>query len=485
MSRDTERTDENPFEGYLRSMPEEAPPADLEERILDALDRERARRPRPAESRGLWLPRLLAAAALGVIILSSQMPRLLAAGEAREVVVAHRAPTTGRAPAPPAMSAGQRSEPAEAPMVLPKSAAPPSVVESEEEVVPAPVDGLAKAPAEGEASGYKDVTSAAPQGTLEESEGMKAADRGMEFAESMAPGVAASDRDTASNRALGPAFDAAERAGAAIGEEERVSGGSPEGPSDLRRGPVERPADALDSELPGPPASGDVTTPGYGLPERFDAPEVPWRDDSGRRQSVTTSWIEVEVRDVEEAYDRANDVLERAHAVFLSRELEVLHRGRARAHLTARVPIDQVDGVIAQLRDLGKVIRLATDSEDRTREYYGQGAGIRQGGATEDVLVAEYEAATDPQRREELYRQILALRQRVQGEKTQLEDLSERTHSVLLEVTLTGRQGPVEFVARALPDIGQAALWVLGTAVLWGPLAVAAWVGWKRTRAGR
>lgn len=515
MSRDTRRTEDAPFEAFLGSQPEEAPPADLRQRIVDALAVEAAKQPRASKPRGLWVPRLLAAAAVVVLITSTQMPRWVGGGggERGERQVAQHTPPAPETGALARSSQGEVDRAVEAPMVaLPPTRSGTAEVPDEparlDAADPERVQG-ALAGTEDEAAPMEQDSAAADLSRTVESPDTQAAlppaarepaEEGL-GASASAEGLSSSMNGAAADGegwAPEPGMPAAEpmREEAPMAAAEAPAGGT--ATEDRPKAPTDRgspPADALAKvapsvpprggtiDRPAPPANRTTPTPGYGLPEDFDAPQAPWRDTSEDRQMVTTSRMEVEVRDVEEAYDKAITVLERAHAVFLSQDMEILERGRASAHIRARVPLDQVDGVIAQIRDLGKVVRLASESVDRTRDYYGQGDEIRQGGATEDALVAEYEAERDPQRKEQLYQQIQALRQQVQGEKTRLEDLSEQTHSVLLEVTLTGRQGPIEFVAWALPDAGQAFLWVLGTAVFWGPLAIAAWIGWRRARA--
>lgn len=490
MSRDSHHTDETPIEGVLRSLPAEDPPADLERRIVNALAQEEAKRPTTGKSGNLWVPRLLAAAAVTILIASTQMPRLLsgASGGAREEI----AVAQGYEPATPEGPVSfDRQRPSEAPMVAPRLPEPPTAEPAEPQGEPVAATEEAAEPAVS-AHSYKAQDSA----TMQELDRATAD----QAAEAPSAGLSAAITDEArpENEIIAPMAGAAPGPSAPPAEDAEWFD-APAGRSEVPMAAPQatRAAPPFDghAKMPpaasgagdrirttAPPASRNTPTPGYGLPDDFDAPETPWRDDSGDRQLVTTSRMEVEVRDVEEAFDRTTKVLERAHAVFVSQDLEILERGRATAHISARVPLDQVDGVIAQIRLLGKVVRLSSDSVDRSRDYYGRGGEIREGGQTEDELVAEYEAEQDAGRKQELYRQIQALREHVQGRKTQLEDLSEKTHSVLLEVTLTGRQGPVEFLAWALPDVGQAMLWVLGTAVFWGPLAIAAWIGWRRVR---
>jgi hypothetical protein len=256
-----------------------------------------------------------------------------------------------------------------------------------------------------------------------------------------------------------------------------------------RAEPEQRARDAVEDQQaspatrpPPPPPSGG----GAGaLPKQFDAPGTPWRDSSGDRQMIRAKQLDLEVKKVEDAYDRSKTIIEKAHGILVSEDMDVRRHGDARAKITARLPVDQVDGVIAQLRELGRVLRLSSDSTDRTKDYYGQGETILEGGASEDDLVKAYEAEQNSYRKEQLLQQIKSLRERMKGQKGQLTDLSDLTHSVLLELTLIGRRGPVEFLPEAFTGVGTAALWVLVTGIFWGPLAIASWVLWRRSAADR
>lgn len=378
MSHTTHEPEDTPLEEVLRSLPEEDPPEDLEARIVDALAEQRkVLRPKPAKGQA-WLPSLLAAAAVLVLVVSTQGPRMFGSGG-----------TTGRLASSPASAAKpSAAESKAAPSVEMQRGAPRGdgmALRS----VPAPADGHAK---------VQDLINS----------------------------------DIYARR-LGPTSESG-------------------------------------------PASGSDLPPG------FDAPVEPWQDKSGERQSVTASVLDVEVKDVEAAYDRTRDVLAGAHGIILSQELDLHRRAVPVAHITTRVPLDQIDGVVAQVRALGEVVKLTMESKDRTREYYGRGTQIRTSEQAESDLQVRIDEERDARRKQQLQTQLESLRAANAGRKAELDLLSEQTHSVLLEITLTGRRGPGEFLTRVVPGIGQAILWVLATAVLWGPLALAAWILHRRTR---
>ena len=211
-------------------------------------------------------------------------------------------------------------------------------------------------------------------------------------------------------------------------------------------------------------------------------PTKPWRDTSGERQKVTRKEMEVEVDKVEEAYDRAASIINKADGYVANEEVEVREKGQSRAHLSARVPVDRLDGVIAQLRELGKVVKLVGESEDVTKRYRGEGSNIRGLGAREDDLVAQYEKETNRYRKRELYQQIMALRAENGGRKQNLNDLSEQTHLADLELTLTEKAGPGRFLWHTFKNAGEVGAWLGATAIFWVPILVVVLLFWRRKR---
>ncbi len=209
-------------------------------------------------------------------------------------------------------------------------------------------------------------------------------------------------------------------------------------------------------------------------------PERPWYDTSSDRQKIVHTLLSLLVRDVQEAYDRSKSIIEEAKGFIEQDDLRLEKGGRREAHLGARVPTDKLKGVVAQLRDLGEVKLLKTETEDATREYRAQGAEIRDLGATEDELVRKYEAEKDPRTKRMLHEQIQDLRARNQASKGSLSQLSEQTHLSFLELTLTEKTTPLKFLSSARGHLGAALGWLAVTAFLWLPLLVVVLVLWRR-----
>ena len=218
-----------------------------------------------------------------------------------------------------------------------------------------------------------------------------------------------------------------------------------------------------------PPASG---------PEA--GPERPWYDTSPERQKIAHTILGLAVKDVQAAYDEAKSVIETAKGYVDQDDLRLEKHGEHVAHISARVPVEALKGVVAQLRELGEVTIKQDQAQDVTRQYRGQGANIRDMGADEDDLVRQYEAAKDKATKRRLYSQIQSLRANNQATKSSLQDLSEKAHMAYLELTLTEKDSPLKVLRGAAEGAGAALGWVAVTAVIWLPLLVLAFALLRR-----
>jgi hypothetical protein len=243
------------------------------------------------------------------------------------------------------------------------------------------------------------------------------------------------------------------------------------------------------TQSPNPQMADSHVRGDYGEPVRErswegtpTSPHKPWLDQSGERQKITQKRMELEVKKVEEAHDRAISIITKSDGHTVSEDLQVSDSGKSRSRIVAQVPVDRIDGVVAQLRELGKVKILTGESEDVTKEYYGRGEDIREAGSSEDELVAKYEAEKDPAAKRMLYNQIQSLRAANKQGKRTLGELSEKTHYALLDLTLVEAAGPGAFVEHVAENSAIVGGWLLATAIIWLPVAVIAWLVWRRRR---
>ena len=138
-----------------------------------------------------------------------------------------------------------------------------------------------------------------------------------------------------------------------------------------------------------------------GVPQ---APEVedPWRDFSGDRQVVTTKELEMEVGDVERAYDDVRSIVEKQGGFIATDRVQISEEQADTAHLTIRLPVEHFETAIAQIRQLGEVTRLVGQSVDVTVEYHERGADIREMSREEQRLVDEIAAEPNAAKKREL-----------------------------------------------------------------------------------
>lgn len=464
---------ESPLEEILEDLPEEQPPADLKGRCREALDEAENKRSR---SRSIaWrkgLRNVVAAAACLV----------LAVGVTSTLMQRERARTAS------AMSNVKQIDVAQ----LMYKEAPASAIPSEYEVAQAPSErvvaeeaAVPEAAPDHETAGAPETRSVVVLGGGPEA---PAAEEEPAAAGRPAGGPAGGWVMSASERrAPEPAMaEEAEAVDAAItyrsadlgpGDEVIVSRVTGDTAGDSRqeidtaiegRGKAEMAA-------PSPPVADSWRPQTY-------APDKPWRDTSAERQKVTHKQLDLEVQDVEEAYGRSVAIIEKADGYVDTDEITVEHSGVKRARISARIPVKNLEGTLAQLRDLGEVVSLVGQSEDRTKEYQGRGADIRDLGARECELVDQYLKERDRHRKRALYQQIMAIREQNKQRKQALTELSDQTHYAFLDLTLLEKGGPGPFLARMLENTGTVAGWLGATAIFWVPVLVLVALFWRRRK---
>lgn len=201
-----------------------------------------------------------------------------------------------------------------------------------------------------------------------------------------------------------------------------------------------------------------------------------WYDQSDQRRKVTQREVEVETPAVEETYKQAVSLIEKAGGYLTQEELVVVDRGRDHARLQARVPVEQFDGVIAQLRELGHLVRMTGQSEDKTEEYQAQGAGIGELGAREEALTAAYERESNRAKKEQLRQELQRVRGQLAADKASLKSLHKQTSWAQLGLEINETRGVRQIITRAAQEALPLAF---NLALIAVPLLVLALL-WKR-----
>lgn len=397
---------ETPLEQTLLNLPQEAAPAGLQDSCLAALDGAKvtkpARRPVP------WNQFAIAAAA-SILIAIIALPLL--SPPAKRAAAPSQHVAFGPGGGPGAAGGG------------PGPAMPVSGVQRKEEMrKPSPAQGLAHPKPSYQAA--LDKTARRPTAAPGAPGGPGGGnDLEQATAPPAAPPAAAGPAPVRGRGVMGTSYngEAADRVATTAGAKTETQSPEPIAPQHVDAGAPAAPAPVL------PPGTA-------GYPPR---PTTPWYDQSEQRQKITHRDMALETPDVERVYHEAVTIIEKAHGYVANENLTVEDRGPDKAVIEARVPADGFDGVVGQLRDLGKLVKLTGTSEDRTIEYRSRGADIRGLSFAEQKLVERYEREENPSRKAAIKLELDELRRNLHQEKTALLELAAEASYAYLNIEIT------------------------------------------------
>ena len=145
------------------------------------------------------------------------------------------------------------------------------------------------------------------------------------------------------------------------------------------------------------PASGGMTEGVSAPAPQFAPPEAPPLEDA-KRDVVKTASMRITVSDPPEAADRAAVIVEGAEGRVDRRSEDAGSGvGRAQTTIVLRVPVGHLDGVVRELKTLGKVQTAETTSEDVTAQRVDLDARIKALQTSVDRLLAIMRDARDPE----------------------------------------------------------------------------------------
>lgn len=134
--------------------------------------------------------------------------------------------------------------------------------------------------------------------------------------------------------------------------------------------------------------------------DAFEAPapqDVPEQPPTAERDVVKTASMTLTVRDPSVAADEAAVIVEGADGRVDSRSEDAgSGTGRARTSMVLRVPADQLDEVMRELKDLGTVERAESSVEDVTAQRVDLDARIKALQTSVERLLAIMRDARDP-----------------------------------------------------------------------------------------
>jgi hypothetical protein len=167
------------------------------------------------------------------------------------------------------------------------------------------------------------------------------------------------------------------------------------------------------------------------------------------RSVISTGWLAVTVDDPIDAAAEAADVVERAGGRVESRsETPGTETQEARATLVVRVPAEDFDGVLAELRELGVVASVQLDESDVTQQRQDLDARIEALQTSVDRLLALLADADDTA-------DLIVIESELTTRQAELDSLTAQRDSLVDQVdysTLTVELLSEGIAAQAGPD---------------------------------
>jgi hypothetical protein len=157
---------------------------------------------------------------------------------------------------------------------------------------------------------------------------------------------------------------------------------------------------SVSHENTAPQGGGMTTAPAAGMKDGVAAPAPEFGTPpplDAQRDVVKTASMTITVSNTSEAADKAAVLVENADGRVDSRSEDAgSERGLARTSVVLRVPVAKLDGLVRELKTLGKVQTAETTSEDVTAQRVDLDARIKALQTSVDRLLAIMRDAKDP-----------------------------------------------------------------------------------------
>ncbi|MGW9630760.1 DUF4349 domain-containing protein [Agromyces sp. NPDC055520] len=187
------------------------------------------------------------------------------------------------------------------------------------------------------------------------------------------------------------------------------------------------------------------------------------------RSVITTGWISITVDDPIASAEEAAGIAEQSGGRVDSRnETPGTDTQTPSARLTLRVPADELDGVVADLRELGTVNSVSMDASDVTAQRQDLDARIEALSASVDrlrELLATATSITD----------LIAIESELTTRQAELDSLTQQRDFLVDQVDYSTLS--VEFITEAVAPAAAPGDFFSGLAAGWGALTVfGAWL---------
>lgn len=218
------------------------------------------------------------------------------------------------------------------------------------------------------------------------------------------------------------------------------------------------------------------------------------------RYLIKTASITLEVKETKVAIDRLTQLI-KDHKGYVSDLQEWTDElGNQSATVTFRVPASRFEDALNGVKALGKALSVQVNSEDVTEEYVDIDAQLRNLKRTEERLLGHLSRTGKLADTLAVERELSRVRQEIERLEGRLRFLSHRVAYCTLSVTLrqSARTQPlvppetfstgkvVSDAVRALVAFAQSlwavVIWLAVWAVVWLPLAIIGWMGYRRWR---
>jgi hypothetical protein len=218
------------------------------------------------------------------------------------------------------------------------------------------------------------------------------------------------------------------------------------------------------------------------------------------RYLIKTATVTLEVRETKAAAERLTALIKenKGYVADLREWVDAL--GNQSATVTFRVPANRFEEVLTSVKSLGTPLDVQVSSEDVTEEYVDVEAQLRNLKRTEERLLGHLSRTGRLADTLAVERELSRVRQEIERLEGRLRYLSHRVAFCTVTVTLrqSARTQPLvppeafstgkvaSDAVRSLVGFAQSLwsliIWLAVWAVIWLPLAIVGWVGYRRLR---
>jgi hypothetical protein len=214
------------------------------------------------------------------------------------------------------------------------------------------------------------------------------------------------------------------------------------------------------------------------------------------RTIIKTANLSLVVDDVRQTVDQVNSLVKTHNGLVVSSNIaeSQYQDGGAKAYLSLRVPVTQLEDTLTQLRKLAiKVTQDSMNADDRTKQKVDLEARIKNLKASEEQLMTIMRQAKNVQETLEVQQQLTNVRGQIEVMNAQLENVTNDAAMSSISLTISTKSSDLPVVGPQQNSIGEEiklavkdmirlyrGLFLSGirTVILLLPLLILALIGW-------